>query len=508
MQKLTLKNVLICLILFLLLTTMIISISSSYVMQKQTLVDNTLERHESYARKLANSAELSIQDAHKMLAESAKVIGAQFTQPVLDAEMERVIAQSSTFNSVSVINKDGIFVSAHPFKNFVGEHIVTEDALHVTVPMISKPYAAVTGRLVITLTYPIFNEAEDYLGYISGAIYLQEQNIFSALMETHFLQDDSYVFVVDEKGTIIYHQDRDRINEDVSSNAVVQEVLAQNSGATQVINSKNITMLAGYSFIEGANWGVVSQKPFLSTVLPAQQMVMNNFSLALPFLLIAVALSILFIAKIVKPIHILTELTKQNAEQQSVDKIRDVNGWYHEANQLKQTLFMTFTALQGKVHTLQTEATSDALTNLLNRRAITRTLEKWDDEKTPYAVILMDIDKFKLVNDTYGHQMGDDVLVYFANFFKKHTMPYHLCGRYGGEEFIILMPNATLDEAVLLADAIRKDVSQVMSPTGNAITISAGVAHSDTSSCYKHIIERADMALYNAKEHGRNQVCS
>ncbi|MEE1131709.1 MAG: GGDEF domain-containing protein, partial [Caryophanon sp.] len=162
----------------------------------------------------------------------------------------------------------------------------------------------------------------------------------------------------------------------------------------------------------------------------------------------------------------------------------------------------------GKVHTLQTEATSDALTNLLNRRAITRTLEKWDDEKTPYAVILMDIDKFKLVNDTYGHQMGDDVLVYFANFFKKHTMPYHLCGRYGGEEFIILMPNATLDEAVLLADAIRKDVSQVMSPTGNAITISAGVAHSDTSSCYKHIIERADMALYNAKEHGRNQVCS
>ncbi|MEE1131975.1 MAG: cache domain-containing protein [Caryophanon sp.] len=349
MQKLTLKNVLICLILFLLLTTMIISISSSYVMQKQTLVDNTLERHESYARKLADSAELSIQDAHKMLAESAKVIGAQFTQPVLDAEMERVIAQSSTFNSVSVINKDGIFVSAHPFKNFVGEHIVTEDALHVTVPMISKPYAAVTGRLVITLTYPIFNEAEDYLGYISGAIYLQEQNIFSALMETHFLQDDSYVFVVDEKGTIIYHQDRDRINEDVSSNAVVQEVLAQNSGATQVINSKNITMLAGYSFIEGANWGVVSQKPFLSTVLPAQQMVMNNFSLALPFLLIAVALSILFIAKIVKPIHILTELTKQNAEQQSVDKIRDVNGWYHEANQLKQTLFMTFTALQGKV---------------------------------------------------------------------------------------------------------------------------------------------------------------
>lgn len=508
MRKLTLKNVLICLILFLLLTTMIISVSSSYTMQKQTLIENTLERHESYARKLASSAELSIQDAQKMLAESAKVIGTQFSQPTLNNETARVLAQASTFNSVSIINKDGIFVSASPVQSFIGDRIVTEEALHARVPTISDPYAAVTGRLVITLTHPIFNEKDDYLGYISGAIYLQEQNIFSTLMATHFSQDDSYVFVVDEKGTIIYHKDRERINENVKENAVVQEVLAQNSGSMEVVNSKNIAMIAGYSFIEGANWGVVSQRPLLSTVLPAQKMVMNNFTLALPFLLISVVISFFFIAKIVKPIHIMTDLTKRNAEQHSIDKIHDVNGWYHEANQLKQTLLMTFTALQSKVHTLQTEATSDALTGLLNRRAITRTLESWDEQQTPYAVILMDIDKFKLVNDTYGHQMGDDVLIYFANFFKQHTMPYHLCGRYGGEEFIILMPNATLQEAVQLADTIRLDVSEVISPTGKAITVSAGVAHSDSSECYKHIIERADMALYHAKEQGRNKVCS
>ena len=65
-----------------------------------------------------------------------------------------------------------------------------------------------------------------------------------------------------------------------------------------------------------------------------------------------------------------------------------------------------------------------------------------------------------------------------------------------------------MEEAILLADTIRMEISQVVSPTGKAMTISAGVAHSDTSSCYKDIIERADAALYNAKEHGRNQVRS
>lgn len=512
MKALTLRQLLISTILCTLIGITIISVSSSYFMQKQTLIDHTLERNFAYSKKFAASAELSIQEAQKMLAESAKVLSTQFTnEQVLTQETSRLLAQASTFNSISIINTEGVVVAVSPpMRDVVGQIVSSsgaEEALRTQAPTVSKPYEAITGRLILTLTYPIFDETNTYVGYINGAIYLREPNMFSSLMETHFSQDSSYVFVVDEHGTIIYHQDPKRINDNVAENVVVQEVLQHESGALQVTNSKGIDMLAGYSFVKGANWGVISQRPLDVTVQPAKETVLRNFLLTLPLIALIVTLYIFFVTKIAKPMYELTELTKQNAEHQGLAHLQQVHGWYHEANQLKQTLITTFTALESEVSILKTAATHDALTNLFNRRAVIATLKSWDDTHLPYTVILLDIDKFKLVNDTYGHQMGDDVLVYFAEKMQVHTMPYHVCCRYGGEEFMILLPNATEEEASLLANTLRADLEQTISPTGQPITVSGGVAFSNEQS-YAHVIERADAALYKAKEHGRNQICS
>lgn len=511
MKLFTLRTLLIAAIITTLIGTTVISVSSSYIMQKETLVENTLERNFAYAQKLASSAELSIYDAQKMLAESANTLATQFTNTdALHAETSRLLNQSSTFNSISIVDANGKVVAVSPpMRDIVGQQVQSigaEEALRTKKPTISEPYEAMTGRLVITLTYPIFDASSHYAGYISGAIYLREKNIFSTLMEIHFSQDDSYVYVVDQNGTIIYHQDELRIRDNVIENEVVQTVLAGENGAMKVKNTKGIDMLAGYSFVEGANWGIVSQRSFHATVMPAREIVWKNSLLSLPLMLIVLVAFILFATKIAKPMHQLTTLTNHNVNEQSIEQLRHINGWYVEAQELKTTLINTFSALQNEVDVFKNKAMHDELTTLLNRRAVTSTLQSWDDSNTPYALILFDIDKFKAVNDTYGHQVGDDVLIFFAQKLKQHTMPYHLCCRYGGEEFIILLPNTDTDEAFILANAIREHIASVASPTSMPITVSGGVASSVTHSSYKEVIEQADAALYAAKENGRNRI--
>lgn len=158
---------------------------------------------------------------------------------------------------------------------------------------------------------------------------------------------------------------------------------------------------------------------------------------------------------------------------------------------------------------LEHMATHDALTGTLNRRAI---LECCADEherslryKQPFALMMIDLDHFKTINDTHGHQHGDRVLVHFAESTRSALRRADRFGRYGGEEFLVLLPNTTADVALPVAERIRAALS-----AGHALDCQAsiGLTHwrgpKDTLDA---ILGRADAALYQAKAQGRNQTC-
>src|SRR5687767_4309810 len=158
---------------------------------------------------------------------------------------------------------------------------------------------------------------------------------------------------------------------------------------------------------------------------------------------------------------------------------------------------------------------TDGLTGLANRRHIEERLhEMWEHAtrlNEPLACVMCDIDKFKSVNDTYGHQAGDAVLKQFADVLKHEAREIDRVGRYGGEEFLILLPGTVLDAAVTFAERVRKDVeSHTFVFEGGSIrrTASFGVAswpHPRVKDC-DGIVRSADDALYVAKETGRNKV--
>ena len=159
------------------------------------------------------------------------------------------------------------------------------------------------------------------------------------------------------------------------------------------------------------------------------------------------------------------------------------------------------------------QANRDALTSLWNRFAVLERLNEELDraarEKQSLAVIMTDLDHFKRINDTYGHQVGDLVLQETASRIRSSLRPYDIVGRYGGEELLIAMPGCDEERAVSLAERIRLAVCDRPIETDEgpvAVTVSLGVALVDgpTKADVDEVISRADNALYRAKDAGRN----
>jgi diguanylate cyclase len=161
-------------------------------------------------------------------------------------------------------------------------------------------------------------------------------------------------------------------------------------------------------------------------------------------------------------------------------------------------------------------AHTDALTGLANKRsleqALIRDLARADRDKTFLAVVIADADHFKQVNDRYGHQTGDLVLRYIANAIASNLRTGDLATRFGGEEFVLLLPGTNAFGAKLAAERIRRAIErgQVDGPQGPvSVTVSFGVAAVFGPGCgglSKQLIEQADQALYAAKATGRNRV--
>jgi len=169
-----------------------------------------------------------------------------------------------------------------------------------------------------------------------------------------------------------------------------------------------------------------------------------------------------------------------------------------------------FEALAQALKTLKEEAIRDPLTNLYNRRFLrdylSRELMRAARESIRVAVIMIDLDRFKRVNDTAGHAAGDFVLTEIATLLKRHIRGTDIACRYGGEEFTLVLPNATLQSArsrgEAICSAIREESGRLM-----GVTASLGVAiFPDHAAEPESLLHAADEALYDAKGRGRNQV--
>ena len=158
---------------------------------------------------------------------------------------------------------------------------------------------------------------------------------------------------------------------------------------------------------------------------------------------------------------------------------------------------------------------TDSLTDLFNRRYFFTLLEGELNRARRYqvgfGVLIMDIDHFKLVNDRFGHQVGDQVLKTFAALARACFREVDTLARYGGEEFVVLLPQATLEDAIQAAERVRlelqtRPISTTAGPVPITVSLGITVFQAALDLAPDSLLERADRALYRAKDEGRNRV--
>ena len=194
------------------------------------------------------------------------------------------------------------------------------------------------------------------------------------------------------------------------------------------------------------------------------------------------------------------------AMDKSTNKLRDGQ---EQVNELEEKIMI----LEKELETSKKESEFDHLTGVLTRRAFDRYSKKIDDNykrnNVDYAVIFFDIDHFKKVNDTYGHDAGDVILATFAKVLEKSTRDLDIVGRYGGEEFMALLHFSDIKEIETYISRVKSIVTEHKFKYDNLkiqITFSAGVTLRSENKTFDDTIKKADELLYQAKQTGRNKI--
>lgn len=170
------------------------------------------------------------------------------------------------------------------------------------------------------------------------------------------------------------------------------------------------------------------------------------------------------------------------------------------------TAMTKYDCLTREKNEIERKAERDQLTQLFNRNYLSQFFRKLDNNVLSYGITILDIDHFKEVNDTYGHQTGDAVLVKFAKILQRETRENDIVARWGGEEFLIIILDATESTLISVAQKIRKSLESTPFDQVGKITASFGTAIHKKGITVQQVIKFADIALYRAKEGGRNKV--
>lgn len=386
---------------------------------------------------------------------------------------------------------------------------------YITDILISK----VTKKPILAFASPILNAQQQFNGVIFGAVNLDTIDQLLHESRVGFL---GKAYIIDQKGTMLTEFNNKQHR--TSSKYLVDEHIL-NAAKKNTISDLNLykdannkRVLAKSKPINEGKWFIISEIGLFEAYQP----------LIIRILLITLCLVVGSFFTIKMMLHLSKKI--EEPIQQLLTGVRKVEqGFYDyqiDEQQLApyahefQELCSSFNEMSAKVKTdtilLKELSVTCQLTKLYNRRYLIEhgelVFQKCLEEQNHCSCIAIDIDFFKKVNDTYGHLIGDEVLKHVANIITNSVRRIDIITRYGGEEFVILSPNTTLESAVKIAERVRKHVehhSYYADDVEINVTVSIGIAgygHSKNISTFYELLDKADQALYIAKESGRNQL--
>ncbi|EJK0513246.1 GGDEF domain-containing protein [Salmonella enterica] len=492
------------------LLTSIFLIVVIMVFQRENIEKDLIDANSSYAMKMSDVMSNYIGMAQGELAYGAKKIKSTNDITSLKEEADRLRLQSGMFNSVLVVSNNAVVLATSPESlGLVGVHLnsnTSKLAIEGKKPFISLPYKSAAGNLIVLLSHPIYDKDGNYIGYIGGSIYLKKHSLFSDVLSRHFFKSGTEISIVSDDGNVIFNNNESVVGQPVGISDDLKSKLTESDRGEGAFFSAGHRYLLGYAHMKNTAWNVLvySHADSVTTIL-------FTYVKCVLFLLIVIIvvfslISYFIASRISIPLEKLAISTNAKDIGDSLGYIKSINAWYAEADRLKKALFTHVKVMMETVDSLNEVAVRDPLTGVNNRLGFSNKIQS-HKQGLGGALIAIDVDFFKKINDSFGHGVGDEVLVSLAQIINSCCRSEDIVCRFGGEEFVVFLPNTSVVIAECVAERIRSVVESTVFPNNLRVTISAGVAtQDDPLGGIIFLLKNADDALYQAKEEGRNKV--
>lgn len=474
--------------------------------QKRNIEDYFLKSNYAYAYKLAEITDHYLSSAQRELAWSASQIHTLSDVSVMQNEMNR-LRMSVFFNSVFVVSSGRILWSVPPRYPAIvdGEHFSDSNILTLSR---QTSLISVLNSKIIFISHPLIAYDGRYLGYIGGFIYLDKSNVLRDILNLPFEGNDITVVLMDNKGQVIFSQNSPGERKKLFHPIALKTRLIANENGYFLGYDGATKSLIGYASLKCTDWHVFISTPTGVVIYMLMHAVYRSAVFIIGIFILTAGVGVLLSAYIANPLEQLARRVKVKDENSinSPEGLFAIDAWYQEANLLRYAIVTSFRSLSERFTTLSDEVLIDPLTGVFNRRGFNESIRHICSHKHQY-VIAIDVDFFKSVNDRFGHSVGDEVLMKIADLLSHTCREGDIISRFGGEEFIILLPDSTLYAAFVLAERIRVTVDRTHFPVVGHITLSAGVAGLQECGGVRDLMLKvADQALYQAKKDGRNRV--
>jgi diguanylate cyclase (GGDEF)-like protein len=392
----------------------------------------------------------------------------------------------------------------------------------------------VSGNPIVILAQPVRDRDDQVAGVVFGAVSVRT---VADLIESARVSPDSESYILKQDGTMITRSDyepRLRAQGELEGDSplslvvdseIYRRAVNQERSARIYTSYWGGQVLGNYRWVNDDRWILIYEQPWYSVTERYEDTLRIS---ALIALLIGAGLVVLLVRvarTITDPVALLARVSQSYFSDQETATLRqeDFRNAPAELQQLADAFGTMLSRVESDITRIEETSRRDGLTGLLKREVFETEshglIEFCRRSELPIAVLVMDIDHFKAVNDTYGHAAGDTALRLAADQMNKTIRDSDVLCRYGGEEFAVFVPNASADQGKELAERIRRDIEvhTIALPDERlTVTISVGVAAADPSApslaeldpdeLLATLVKRADRALYDAKRAGRNRV--
>lgn len=510
-HRLALRHWILALAISASIATLVTSLASAYFVLRQTLMSRATEANGTYAEKVAASIDAYLSGVQRRLDFSASEIARNFQDaPALANEVLRMKAQDRAFQAIYVIDANGRLLASEPPVASDAEKAEIEQSLQRLAESgpsgMSNDVDRASGATREFAWAPLRGRDGQDLGIVAGLLDLRPGGPMNSLIGMHFYHNKANVYVVDTGRRLVYHRDVERIGAHVGTNVAVDSALAGGSGTWRLVNSTGVDVLSGTAPVRAVNWAVVVQEPIEAILSPLLGLMRNVLLWCAPIAMIGLVVVWIGARRIARPLSQLAAGAVSISDSSRAHDMSAVDAWYAEAEALQQALLKEIDQVQRDLRKLKTVASTDPLTGLFNRRAMDDAIAILQSSQRRCAVIAVDIDHFKAVNDNFGHDVGDSVLQKLAAMLRQGFREVEYPCRTGGEEFVVLLPATSLATAATAAERLRGRVAAADFGRAGRVTISLGVAVWEPGIAFSTVLKRADELLYQAKQKGRNRV--